>query len=230
MGSGHLPRRDLTRLQIPRAEPLTQRARLDLVKPVLTSETGSPATRAAACLMLLYAQPASGIVRLTVDDITRDGDQILFRLGDSPVPVPEPFAALLLVTASQRGNMDTATNPYSRWLFPGRRAGQPLRPGSLREQIRVLGIPIQAARIAALRQLVLQAPAPGVAQALGYHSITTQWHPRNVTVSSLAVTIYGFDLASTTRAAAIQARSRPVWASVDVTPSMSDIFKYNEDS
>jgi len=34
----------------------------------------------------------------------------------------------------------------------------------------------QAARTAALRQLVLQAPAPVVAQALGYHPITTRWH------------------------------------------------------
>lgn len=68
--------------------------------------------------------------------------------------------------------------PDSQWLFPGRRAGggQPLHPGSLLDQIRVLGIPIQAARTAALRQLVLQAPAPVVAQALGYHPITTQWH------------------------------------------------------
>lgn len=171
-----LPRRDLPRLQIPRAEPLTQRARLDLVKAILTSDTGSPATRAAACLMLLYAQPASRIVRLTVDDVTRDGDEVLLRLGDPPVPVPEPFAALLLAAADQRDNMTTATNPDSRWLFPGRRAGQPLHPGSLLDQIRALGIPNQAARTAALRQLVLQAPAPVVAQALGYHPITTQWH------------------------------------------------------
>jgi hypothetical protein len=176
MSSGQLPRRDLPRLQILRAEPLTQRARLDLVKAVLTSETGSPATRAAACLMLLYAQPASRIVRLTVDDITRDGDEVLLRLGDPPVPVPEPFAALLLAAAAQRSNMTTATNPDSRWLFPGRRAGQPLHPGGLLDHIRALGIPNQAARTATLRQLVLQAPAPVVAQALGYHPVTTQRH------------------------------------------------------
>jgi hypothetical protein len=44
--------------------------------------------------------------------------------------------------------MTTATNPDGRWLFPGRRAGQPVHPGSLRDQIRALGIPIQAARTA----------------------------------------------------------------------------------
>ena len=176
VSSGQLPRRHLPRLQIARAEPLTQRARLDLVKAVLTSETGAVATRAAACLILLYAQPASRIVRLTVDDITRDSDQVLLRLGDPPVPVPEPFASLLLAAADRRDNMTTATNPDSRGLFPGRRAGQPMHPGSLLDQIRALGIPIQAGRTAALRQLVLQAPAPVVAQALGYHPITTQRH------------------------------------------------------
>ncbi|WP_250285753.1 site-specific integrase [Frankia sp. CiP1_Cm_nod2] len=176
MSSGQLPHRDLPRLRIARAEPLTQRHRLDLVKAVLTSETGTSSTRAAACLMLLYAQPASRIVRLTVDDITTDDGQVLLRLGDPPVPVPEPFAALLLAAAAQRSNMNTATNPDSRWLFPGRRAGQPMHPGSLLDHIRTLGIPNQAARTAALRQLVLQAPAPVVAQALGYHPTTTQWH------------------------------------------------------
>ncbi len=176
MDSGHLPRLDLPRLQIVRAKPLTQRRRLDLVKSVLTSETGSPPTRAAACLMLLYAQPASRIVRLTIDDLTRDGDQVLLQIGDPPVPVPEPFAALLLTAAAHRDNMTTATNPDSRWLFPGRRAGQPIHPGTLLDQVRALGIPIQAARTATLRQLVLQAPAPVVAQALGYHPTTTQRH------------------------------------------------------
>jgi hypothetical protein len=66
--------------------------------------------------------------------------------------------------------MNTAANPASRWLFPGRRAGQPLQPKTLLPLIHELGIPAQATRIAALRQLVLQAPAPVVADALGYHT------------------------------------------------------------
>jgi hypothetical protein len=36
-----------------------------------------------------------------------------------------------------------------------------------------LGVPALAGRTAALRQLVLQVPAPVVAQALGYHHRTT---------------------------------------------------------
>ncbi|HEX6077753.1 MAG TPA: hypothetical protein VFZ32_21150 [Micromonosporaceae bacterium] len=65
--------------------------------------------------------------------------------------------------------MNSATNSDSRWLFPGKRAGQPLHPRTLLPLIHQLGIPAQAIRVAALCQLVLQAPAPVIADALGYH-------------------------------------------------------------
>jgi len=65
--------------------------------------------------------------------------------------------------------MDSATNSGSHWLFPGKRAGQPLHPRTLLPLIHELGIPAQATRVTALRQLVLQAPASVIADALGYH-------------------------------------------------------------
>src|SRR6266700_5370655 len=55
---------------------------------------------------------------------------------------------------------------------PGRQAGQLLTPATLGALIRDLGVPTVTARPAALRQLVLQAPAPGVARALGFPQIT----------------------------------------------------------
>lgn len=69
--------------------------------------------------------------------------------------------------------MTTAANPASRWLFPGRRAGQAMDPGSLRDLLQEIGIPAQSGRTAAIRQLVLQMPPPVVAQALGYHHNST---------------------------------------------------------
>jgi hypothetical protein len=87
--------------------------------------------------------------------------------------VPEPVAELLLALRDQRTSMRTATNAGARWLFPGRRAGQPLTVDAIAPLIRDLGVP---GRLAALRQLVLQAPAPVVAQALGIHHHTTQRH------------------------------------------------------
>jgi hypothetical protein len=38
--------------------------------------------------VLLYAQPLSRVVRLTLDDVIRDGDQVLVRLGEPLTPVP----------------------------------------------------------------------------------------------------------------------------------------------
>ncbi len=176
MTNGHLPRLTLPRLQIRSAKPITQAHRLGLLRRILTDEQPALRSRVAACLVLLYAQPVSRIVRLTVDDVLRDGEQVLLRLGDPPSPVPEPFAELLGRLVDNRQNMNSAANPTSRWLFPGRRAGQPLSPATLGPLICELGIPTQATRVAALRQLVLQAPAPVVAQALGFHPVTAHRH------------------------------------------------------
>ncbi len=57
----------------------------------------------------------------------------------------------------------------TRWLFPGRRAGQPMHPDALAAHIDGIGIPTVAGRAAAIRQHILEMPAPVVADALGYH-------------------------------------------------------------
>lgn len=73
------------------------------------------------------------------------------------------------VDDGQRPNTKTATNPDTRWLFPGRRAGQPLTPEAMAPRLRHLGFPTRSGRAAAIRQLVLQAPAPVIARMLGYN-------------------------------------------------------------
>ncbi|MEU6369436.1 hypothetical protein ABZ876_27755 [Streptomyces sp. NPDC046931] len=69
--------------------------------------------------------------------------------------------------------MNTATEHASRWLFPGRRAGQPLHPDILAALLNDIGIPTTAGRTAAIRQHVPEMPATVVAEALGYHRLTT---------------------------------------------------------
>jgi hypothetical protein len=83
---------------------------------------------------------------------------------------------MLTELAANRANMNTAANPACLWLFPGGRAGQPLTPGALVQQLRALGVAATQTRTAAFRQLVLQAPAPVVARALGYSSGTATCH------------------------------------------------------
>jgi hypothetical protein len=176
MANAHMPKLALPKLQITSAKPITQLRRLALLRRILTDDQPPLRSRVAACLLLLYAQPVSRIVRISIDDVVRDADQVLLRLGDPPSPVPGPFAELLVRLVDNRANMNSAANPNCRWLFPGRRPGQPLSPATLGPLIMELGIPAHASRIAALRDLVLQAPAPVVAQALGFHALTTHRH------------------------------------------------------
>jgi hypothetical protein len=157
----------------PGSAPLPERDRTGLLGRLLTDDRSPLRTRVAAVILLLYAQPVSRITRLTIDDVVHDGDQVLLRLGDPPSPVPEPVAVLLLDYLGQRTTMRTATNRNSRWLFPGRRAGQPLQPRTLSPLIHELGVPTSTGRTAAIRQHVLDMPAPIVATALDYHQITT---------------------------------------------------------
>jgi len=148
--------------------PVSQRQRLATIRTLLTDEDIPLLTRVAAILMLLYAQPLTRILRLTIDDVLHDDGEVHIRLGDPPTPVPEPFAGLLLQHIDHPLNLTTATNPNARWLFPGRRAGQPMVLNTIEIRLRRQGIPALNGRTAALRQLVLQAPVPVVAKMLGY--------------------------------------------------------------
>jgi integrase len=118
--------------------------------------------------VLLYAQPLTRILSLSTDDVLHDDGHLSLRLGDPPTPVPEPFAALLPRHLDQRPNLTTATNQDSHWLFPGRRGGRPMTTDTVEKRLRDHQIAALNARAAALRHLVLQAPAPVIARMLGY--------------------------------------------------------------
>jgi len=90
------------------------------------------------------------------------------RLGDPPAPVPAPFDDVIRAYLAARPNLTTGTNQGSRWLFPGRRGGQPLHPPSIRLRLQRLGFPNLDSRSRALRELLLQAPPSVVATMLGY--------------------------------------------------------------
>ncbi|MEV7628846.1 hypothetical protein [Actinoplanes sp. NPDC089786] len=68
-----------------------------------------------------------------------------------------------------------AAPPQHGWLFPGGNSGQPITHRTLVFKLRNFDFAVGQARISALRQLVLQAPAPVIAAALGvHHSKTTR--------------------------------------------------------
>jgi integrase len=163
----------LTRVGLPHQDtgnpaPISQQQRLSLIRRLIVSDTIALPTRVAALLLLLYAQPLTRILRLTTSDVLRTGDRVAIRIGDPPSPVPEPVAALLIAHVDNRLNLTTATNRNADWLFPGRRGGQPMTTDGIERWFRAHQIPALTGRTAALRQLVLQMPAPIVARMLGY--------------------------------------------------------------
>ncbi|MFG1879515.1 hypothetical protein ACGFIV_32245 [Sphaerisporangium sp. NPDC049003] len=153
--------------------PISARQRLDLIRRLTEDDSLELRDRIVALLVLLFAQDVVKITRLTLDDIVGDGDQISIKLGTDPTPIPAPFDGLVVRYINNRPNLVTATNPGSTLLFPGRRAGQPMHPTTLRLRLAAAGIPNLTGRTAALRQLLLHAPAPIVAFLLGYAPSTT---------------------------------------------------------
>jgi hypothetical protein len=98
------------------------------------------------------------------------------RLPGGTVPIPHPFGTVFTELVTGRPNMNTATNHNSRWLFPGRRADQPMTPNALRRVGINMGIDLTPAKRSALRQLVVDAPPPVVAEMLGYSYQTVDRH------------------------------------------------------
>lgn len=169
MASRLMPRLEIPHRSTMNPAPISHNKRMELLRRAVEDEDLDSLDRVVVVLALLFAQSLSRISRLTLDDLLDDGEHLALRLGDPPTPVPEPFAGLLRDFAAHRPNLTTATNPGARWLFPGRRTGQPMDTSSLAVRMRNKGFPTFNGRTAAIRQLALQAPAPVVARMLGYH-------------------------------------------------------------
>lgn len=127
----------------------------------------------AAAAVLAFRSRVGRIVRLTLDDVTDDESTVTVQLGDPPSPLPEPVADLMRAYIQSRRHLPYASSRSSQWLFPGRQPGQPMNPVSLQVHLREIGVPPQRGRASAIRQLVLQAPAPVIAKALDHHDKTT---------------------------------------------------------
>lgn len=168
ISSRHIPRLRVPPFKTSVPAPIPAQQRLDLIRRLHSSTEMDLTERVAALLVLLYAQPLSKITRLTIDDITVTEGQMFIRLGDLPAPVPPPFDGLIAQHLADRPNLMSATNPNSQWLFPGRRAGQPLHPTTIRLPFQQLGIPNLHGRTRALREMLLHAPPSVVAGMLGY--------------------------------------------------------------
>ena len=152
-------------MHVPRAPartsttPTDHATRLAQTRTLLEDDSLEPPARIAGCLVLLYGQPVTRIVTLRSDDVNLKNGQVLLRLGQEPIEVPERLGALLS-DARER-----ATGP---WLFPGAKPGTHIGPERIRRRLRELHIHPASSRPAALLALAASVPAPILAELLGY--------------------------------------------------------------
>ena len=152
-------------------------ARWDQARRLLHDETIKPEDRLAGLLVLLYAQWPAAISRLTVDHIHAGDERVRIRLGEEPVVLPEPVAALALtVVANRRGKAAVGDPGSSPWLFPGGQPGRPISPYALTERLRQLGLQPGRDRSTTLFQLATDLPAAILARMLGIHiTVAVAW-------------------------------------------------------
>jgi hypothetical protein len=135
MTAGHMPTLLIPWRTTSKPAPMAQHRRLALICK-LTHNTDLPLSdRVAGLLVLFYAQPVSRIITLTIADVILDADTVLLRLGDPPSPAPEPLAGLLREPLAHRRSF-RGPNADTDWLFPGRRAAQPMVSRNLSERLR----------------------------------------------------------------------------------------------
>ncbi len=144
---------------------------------LLHDDTLKPEDRVAGLLVLLYAQQAAAVSRLTTGHIQASGNDVRIRLGREPVVLPGPLDALVLqVAAARHGHAAIGGQETSPWLFPGGQPGRPISAYQLAERLRQLGVRSGQSRSAALFQLATDLPAALLARLLGIHiSVAVAW-------------------------------------------------------
>jgi len=175
--NGHCPKH----LEIPKPSDAMRRTALPdqerwaIVRRLFDDETLALSDRVAGCLVLIYGQILTRVVKLTADHVNLDEDQLSIRLGAEPLVVIEPMATLVARLKEEVDRRRATTQP--RWLFPGERPGSAITAPRLGTRLRRLGVPNAShGRNAALLNLAGSVPAPILARMLGIsNGCAEQW-------------------------------------------------------
>lgn len=114
---------------------------------------------------------------MTIEDVEVGAQEVRLHLGNAPVQLPEPIAALArVVAANRKGHATIGALAPSPWLFPGGQPGRPISTTQLTQRLNQLGIRPNQARSTALFQLATEIPAAILARTLGIHTdVAVAW-------------------------------------------------------
>jgi hypothetical protein len=159
------------------AQLLDDQHRWDTARRLLHDETLKPEDRLAGLLVLLYAQGATAISQMSVEQIHTDDHDVRLHLGRVPIQLPEPVATLArTVAANRKGHATIGARTPSPWLFPGGQPGRPISTARLTQRLTNLGIQPNQTRSTALFQLATEIPAAILARTLGIHTnVAVTW-------------------------------------------------------
>lgn len=167
---------DLDISTLPRREPTIRASEehLEHVIRILATDRGIPLdARLASLLIAVYGLPATKTFTIRRGQLRSDGDALDLLVGDRPVTLPGPVAAL----ARQQLDLWPDAAPEA-WLFPGRRPGRPLDPQYLTLRLQNLGTSISALQNTARFRLAGAVPAKVLADMLDFSVATFENYAR----------------------------------------------------
>lgn len=167
--------------RVPQTEPIiTQQQRLEHITRLLDPAADlAPGERAAALLLLLYGQPIVRIASMRLQQLRTTGTVVTVSFTNDTLTIPAPFDQVILNHLAALPHQTTALHRENHWLFPGGRPGQHLNQTTLMNKLRDSGIDLRGARNASLRALVLELPAPVIADSMNYSYKVTEKHRQN---------------------------------------------------
>jgi hypothetical protein len=176
----HMPKLEFPYRTAQTARIISQEKRLDLIhKAVGDGSTRlSPADQAAAILLLVYGQPLARIARLRRHQLKSSSDLMTLTVDTEELTIPAPFDAVFSTHLATLPHQNTSAHARETWLFPGQRPGEHVHQNTLMNRLRRNGIDLLGAKNAAIRSLVLEIPAPLVAEAFNYSYQVTEKHRR----------------------------------------------------
>jgi hypothetical protein len=155
------------------AAPLADGQRWAQVERLLHDQFLDLPLRVAGLFVLLYGQPLTRILRLTVQDVRRGGRQVAVRFGRADVVLPQPLATLVIDLLDRPCGASLARRPGTPWLFAGWTPGRPLSAQAMGRRLIQAGIHSRPARQAAVLQLAAEIPGPILADLLNLHPKTS---------------------------------------------------------